>query len=116
LRDKAIRDNRDYLLHVDIGGSRFRVGQEDVSGEEGVLARETGFVLPPEVKILDVWLQSQGKQATGEVVIRFNRKGYVEKSIIHLGAEDEDRMSILLFPFLTELQIIEAYVEPDSGS
>jgi len=111
VRDRAIRNHKDYRLHIDIGANRFWVVGDGASAEDVTLARENGFQLPAEVRVLDVWLRSQGKLTAGEVVIRFSRKGYVEKSILHLGAEDGDRMSLLLTPFLGEIKTFDGYHE-----
>jgi prepilin-type N-terminal cleavage/methylation domain-containing protein len=116
LRDKAIRENKDYLLHIDFEENRFWVAEADVTEEERILAKDKGFVLPPDVKVIDVWLMSRGKQAAGEIAIRFNRKGYVEKSVIHLGEGEGDRMSLVLAPFLGDVKTYDTYVDmEDSG-
>jgi len=111
VRDRAIRDHKDYRLHIDIGANRFWVDVDDATAEEKTLAKENGFRLPEEVRVLDVWLRSRGKLTAGEVGIRFSRKGYVEKSVLHLGADDGGRMSLLLTPFLGEIKIYEGYHE-----
>ncbi len=111
VRDRAIRDHSAYLLHIEIGASRFWVAVDGASPEEIILAKDNGFRLPAEVRVLDVWLRSRGKMTAGEVVIRCSRKGYLEQSIIHLGAGDGDRMSLLLTPFLGEIRTYEGYHE-----
>lgn len=111
LRDKAIREHKDYLLHIEIGASRFWVAADRSSAEEIILAKDKGFRLPTEVRVLDVWLRSRDKLTAGEVIIRCSRKGYLEQSIIHLGAADGDRMSLLLTPFLGEIRTYEGYHE-----
>ena len=111
MRDRAIRDHTAYLLHIEIGASRFWVAAAGSSAEEIILAKDNDFRLPAEVRVLDVWLRSRGKMTAGEVVIRCSRKGYLEQSIIHLGAEDGDRMSLLLTPFLGEIRNYEGYNE-----
>jgi general secretion pathway protein H len=111
VRDKAIRDHSAYLLHIEIGANRFWVTADGSSAEVITLAKDNGFTLPSEVRVLDVWLRSRGKLIAGEVVIRCSRKGYVEQSVIHLGAEEGDRMSLVLTPFLGEIKTYEGYHE-----
>jgi prepilin-type N-terminal cleavage/methylation domain-containing protein len=111
VRDRAIRDHKDYRLHIDIGANRFWVVADGATVEDTTLAKENGLGLPAGVRVLDVWLQSRGKQTAGEVVIRFSRKGYIEQSIFHLGADDGDRISLLLTPFLGEIKIYDGYHE-----
>ena len=111
IRDRAIRDHKDYRLHIDIGANRFWVVGDGASAEDATLARENGFRLPAGVRVIDVWLRSRGKLTAGEVLIRFSRKGYIEKSILHLGADHGDRMSLLLTPFLGEIKTYAGYHE-----
>jgi general secretion pathway protein H len=113
LRDMAIRDNKDYLLHVEIDNRRFWVDSDADTEEEKSQAREAGYLLPPPIRISDVWLYSQGKISFGEATIRFNRKGYAEKTMIHLAAADGDQMSLLVSPFLSEIKIFDGYVEAE---
>jgi general secretion pathway protein H len=47
----------------------------------------------------------------GETVIRFTKKGYVEQSAIHLGADDGRQFTLVLSPFLARVNIVEKYVE-----
>jgi general secretion pathway protein H len=111
VRDKAIRDHSAYLLHIEIGANRFWVTADGSSAEKITLAKDNAFRLPAEVRVLDVWLRSRGKLTAGEAIIRCSRKGYLEQSIIHLGAEGGDRMSLLLTPFLGEIRTYEGYHE-----
>ena len=111
VRDKAIRDHKDYQLHIDIGANVFWVVVNDATAEEQTMAKENGFRLPAEVRLLDVWLRSRGKLTTGDVDIRFSRKGYIEKSMLHLEADDGGRMSLLLTPFLGEIKTYDGYHE-----
>jgi prepilin-type N-terminal cleavage/methylation domain-containing protein len=113
VRDRATRDHKDYRLHIDIGANRFWMVVDGATAEGATLAKENGFNLPTGVRLLDVWLQSRGKQTAGEAVIRFSSKGYVEQSVLHLGADDGDRMSLLLTPFLGEIKIYDGYREVD---
>jgi len=46
VRDRAIRNHKDYRLHIDIGANRFWVVGDGASAEDVILAREKGFQLP----------------------------------------------------------------------
>jgi hypothetical protein len=43
----------------------------------------------------------------GEVGIHFDKKGYVQPSEIHLGSDDGREFTLVLSPFLREVEIIE---------
>jgi hypothetical protein len=58
-----------------------------------------------------VWQKGRGKQIDGEVAIRFSKKGYVDYTAIHLGAEDGREFTIVLSPFLGTIKSYEKYVD-----
>lgn len=114
LRDRAVRDNKDYSFHIDFNTNRFWAGFEAMTEEEQALANEKAFVVPTSVRILDVWTRSRGKQATDTAVVRFSRKGYVEQTMIHLEAADGSQESLLLTPFLGSIKVYDKYVDVES--
>ncbi len=63
------------------------------------------------MRILDIWLKGKGKKVAGEAAIRFNKKGYVQQSVIHLASEDGRQFTLVLSPFLGRVRILERYVE-----
>ena len=111
IRSEAIREQQDFLLHLDLESSRLWLESAGMTEEERVLSREKASSLPGGVRILDVWLKGKGKTMTGETTIRFNKKGYVQHSVIHLGSEDGRQFTLVLTPFLRKIQVLENYVE-----
>lgn len=114
LRDRAVRENKDYSFHIDFNANRFWAGFEAMTQEEQALADEKAFVAPTSVRILDVWSKSRGKQAMDSAVVRFSRKGYVEQTMIHLEAADGSQASLLLTPFLGRIKAYDRYVDVES--
>ena len=82
--------------------------------EEQENARNRAYVLPADVRIHDVWSWSGGK-FFDEGTIRFSRKGYIERSVIHLQSEDGREVSLELSPFLGSIKIHEGYVDFNRG-
>ena len=111
LRDEAIREQKVYLLCFDIGSNRFWVDFDAATEEERELAHEKAFQLPPDIRILDIWCRGKGKKVDGEVAIRFSRKGYVEQTVIHLGAKDNREFTLVLNPFLVTIKLYDRYVD-----
>ena len=60
---------------------------------------------------MDVWFKGKGKKVDGDISIRFSKKGYVEQTVIHLGAEDGREFSLVLSPFLGTIKIYDKYVD-----
>ncbi len=79
--------------------------------EERTMTRERAFALPGDIRIMDVWQKEWGKQVDGEVAIRFTKKGYVEHTVIHLGAEDGREFTLILSPFLGTIKSYDKYVD-----
>lgn len=114
IRNEAIREQNVYLLHFDIGSNRFWIDSDAMNEEECELAREKAFELPPDVRVIDVWSRDRGKKAGDKAVIRFSKKGYVEQTAIHLGAEDGREFTLVLNPFLGTIKIYNKYVDFES--
>ena len=111
LRDEALREQRTYGLHLDMARQQYWVGFATMTEEEQALARENARKLPHNVQILDVWFKEGGQVKEGETVIWFFKKGYVQPSAIHLGADDGRRFTIVLSPFGGKVKLLEKYVD-----
>ena len=113
LRNEAIREQRDYSLHFDLDANRFWVSYGSMTDEERAVAREKGFNLPADIHIDDVWIRGEGKMVEGAIRIRFTRRGYTQKSAIHLSSEDGRVLTLVLSPFLGKVKVINKYVDFD---
>jgi len=111
LRNEAIRDQKNYLLHFDIESNQLWIAFEGITKEEREMAQERALQLPEDVRIIDVWKKGKGKMVDGEVNIRFSKKGYVEQTVIHLGADDGREFTLLLNPFLAKIKSYDKYVD-----
>jgi len=111
IRNEAITGQKAYLFHLDLEANRLWVEFAGMGEEERTVAQERSFTFPNDIKILDVWQRTKGKQIDGEVAIRFSKKGYVDYTVIHLGAEDGREFTIVLSPFLGTIKSYEKYVD-----
>jgi type II secretory pathway pseudopilin PulG len=109
LRNEAIRNNQDYDLRFDLESNRYWVENSGMSELQKAEAREKPISLPEGVRILDIWFADAGKQMTGEIGIRFYRKGYIRPSLIHLSSEDGRKFTLALRPFLGKVKVFEEY-------
>ena len=113
LRNEAIREQKDYVLHFDLNANRFWVSYGSMTDEDRTVAREEGSNFPSDIHIDDVWIKGEGKIVEGETRIRFTRRGYTQKSAIHLSSEDGRKLTLELSPFLGKVKVINKYVEFD---
>lgn len=111
LRTEAIREQKTYKLCFDLESNRFWIESTDMSDGERALAYEMAFQLPGGVRILDIWFKAKGKKVDGKAEIYLTKKGYIEPSAIHLGAEDGREFTIVLRPFLGKVSVFDKYVE-----
>ena len=111
VRNEAIREQKVYLVHLDLESNRLWIEYAGMGEEERSLAQDRAFAFPRAVRLLDVWRRGKGKQAHGEVALRFSKKGYVEQTLIHLGADDGREFTLKLSPFLATIKIYDKYVD-----
>lgn len=111
IRNDAVREQKGYFLYLDLESNRLWVESQGMGEEERTITRERAFTLPKDTRIMDVWREELGKQADGEVAIKFSKKGYVEHTAIHLGAEDGREFTLILSPFLGTIKSYDKYVD-----
>jgi prepilin-type N-terminal cleavage/methylation domain-containing protein len=111
VRNEAIREQRVYLVHLDLESNRLWIEYAGMGEEARALAQEQALVFPRGVRVLDVWRRGKGKQAQGEIILHFSKKGYVEQTLIHLGADDGRAFTVTLSPFLGTVKIYSRYID-----
>ena len=111
LRNQAIREQKVYILHLDMEGNRVWYDSPSMTDEERARAAEKAPSLPEDVRIMDVWASGAGKRMTGEAGLRINKKGYIQQAIIHLGSQDDRQFTLLISPFLRKVKVFEKYLE-----
>ncbi|MDY6971170.1 MAG: hypothetical protein SV775_02460 [Thermodesulfobacteriota bacterium] len=111
LRNEAVRKQEEHNLHFDLDANLFWCVSATMTEEEKVLARERASLFPGGVHFIDVWFRGKGKKMAGETVIRFNKRGYVPHSVIHLGCDDGRGFTMILRPFLSGVRVLEGYMD-----
>ncbi|MHB8770220.1 MAG: prepilin-type N-terminal cleavage/methylation domain-containing protein [Syntrophales bacterium] len=110
LRNEAVREQTDYILHVDLTNPAFWVYPADTTAEKRSELRKGAFRLPEGVRIAGIRQADEERRTEGEALIHFFRRGYVEPTVLHLAAGD--RVFTLVFnPFLPAMTVYENYVD-----
>ena len=109
LKERAVREQTQYTLHVGIDGSRFWVTHEDMTTEEQERAKAAGYSLPGDLRVADVEFPDTSRLLSGQVDIDFYERGYSDRVMLHL-ADGEERMSFQIEPFLTRVKVFDEYV------
>ncbi|MDH3327972.1 MAG: prepilin-type N-terminal cleavage/methylation domain-containing protein [Desulfobulbaceae bacterium] len=109
---EAVSKHAEYSLYFDLEKnsiSTFQEEQKEAADEQYPQGQELN--IPDSVQLADVTSVHGGKQSQGKAVIRFSKKGYVDKTLIHLRSDDGDDMTIMLSPFLGVTKIFDSYID-----
>ena len=110
LRGEAVRDQIDYILCLDLPNSAYWVLASDMTPEKQDEIKKRPQHLPSDVVILDVVGENNKKQSADEAKIKFGKNNICSPAVIHL-AHEEDRMTIVINPFLGVIDIYDKYVD-----
>lgn len=112
LKHRAIRENRDLVLHMDISSGRMWVTDTTMDGPALADATATATSLPENLRLVDIEFAGtaggRGADAEphlSEAVIRFSRHGYSDGAILHLVAKNNP-VSLKVAPFLMEIDTV----------
>jgi prepilin-type N-terminal cleavage/methylation domain-containing protein len=108
---KALSNRAAYLLNVDFERNQVWISPEKAEAAELEKARFRQVDIPESVRVADVASVYGGKRSAGTTAVRFTEKGYVDRTFIHLRADDGRSMTIMLSPFMAVTRISDAYVE-----
>ncbi len=109
LKESAIRDQKQYSLHFDLGSGRIWETNELMSPEDlENAALNSSYSLPDDLRIIDIEYPVKGKIASGIAEIIFYKAGYTDKALVHMQEEDL-YLSFLIEPFLSNVQFFESY-------
>ncbi len=113
LKRKAVKEQIRYSLNVDIPENSFFIsidGMDEIALAE---ARENGYKLGDNVKIIDVVFPFESPDEEKITNIFFYTKGYSDNAIIHIENRDGEKFSFVIEPFLPGVEIKEELVEFD---
>ena len=108
LKESAIRDQKQYVLHFDLDSGRIWETNESMSQEDHESAVLNSYALPEDVRIIDIEYPAKEKITSGQTEIAFYKDGYTDKAFVHMQ-EGETYLSFLIEPFLSNVQVIEEY-------
>ncbi len=111
LRNRAVSEYRDFTLVFDLESGKYWVEAGDMTEIELLDARDRTSVLPESVELKGILFLNGDEITTGMAGIRFTRKGYIQPSMIHMGAKDGRKFTFILSPFLGKVQIVEDYLD-----
>ena len=109
LRSDAVRNQVDYILHLDLDNNLIWTHSADMTPEGKEEMKKRAFNVPEEVKIMDVYLFGKEKVTDGEALIMFSRKDYMHPAVVHLAQKDQ-RFTLVFEPFLSSVRTYDKYI------
>lgn len=106
LKEKAVLDQKTYLLNVSPDIQRMWVTSADMSDADADTAREEGYRLPRGVNIDHVTFGRDDRESTGTIPIGFYPEGYSDKAVIRIRTNDGERMAFFIEPFLAGAELV----------
>lgn len=114
VREKGVREQRSYLLYFDLAEKRvYHRLEEDKGSEENTEDEKKILRFSDNVSIRDLWTKSDGTLGSGLVELWVSRQGYLDRSVIHLENNDGEGVSLLVSPFLPDIEVRDGYYEPE---
>ena len=108
LKESALRDQKNYTLHLDLDSGRMWETNQSMSQEDIESEALNGYDLPDDFRIVDVEYPQRGKVNSGMVEIHFYKAGYTDKALIHIQ-DDDAYVSFLIEPFLSNVKFFQKY-------
>jgi prepilin-type N-terminal cleavage/methylation domain-containing protein len=110
LKHSAVKDQKNYVLYIDLDDRRLWVADQAADEEAVEEAAKKGYGLPDEVDVTEVAFPDGENLVSGRVRIVFYRNGYSDKAIIHIRDNDDRQMSLMIEPFLSQVKVFDEYV------
>jgi hypothetical protein len=122
LKTRAIKEQKPYILRVDISDNRFQTlpmpgavstADQDLTTDEDQVENKSArqkYVCSGDLDITAVVLPDDEIILSGAVDIIFSEKGYSQQAIIQMK-DGDDRFSIYIEPFLPRVVVYEGHVK-----
>lgn len=110
LKTLAVKDQKRYALNVDTDANILFVTTDEMDEELVNEARKGGFNLGDSVRLVDVIFPFPSPDDEEMTNIFFYKKGYSDNAIIHVETESGEKLSFIIEPFLTSVEIRDGFI------
>ena len=112
-KEKAVSGRKEKFLFVDFGNRKIGKSDTRFPENEGPPPEYPGFTLPDDVRLVDVQWPGKEVQVSGLAQIRVSPDGYLQYAAVHLADGEGKETTLVLEPFMAEVQVKEGYVSLD---
>ena len=106
LKEKAVTDQKIYLLNVSPDIQRFWITTEGMADTDASSARDEGYRLPRGIRIDHVAFSKDERVSSGPIPIGFYPQSYSDKAVIRLRTSEGERLSFFIEPFLAGAELV----------
>lgn len=109
----AVYRQSEYFLHFDLennivwADAGIKTDPDRDDSEERVTGKR--LELPDSIAVTGITSAHGGSQSQGTAILSFSKKGYVDRTAIHLSSDDGRDLTIVLSPFLGVSKIFDSY-------
>jgi len=108
LKERAVCDQKDYVLNADLDNNFFWITDETMETDEDLLAaRKNGYELPEGVTLVSIASSGRGEISSGQTEVFFNKKGYSDRALIMIAGEDDRKLYLTIESFLPAVKLFE---------
>ncbi|MDM8515762.1 prepilin-type N-terminal cleavage/methylation domain-containing protein [Desulfobacterales bacterium HSG16] len=104
LKERASQQQKEFIMHISPGDGILWITDGEADEEAVLAARESGFEFPEGFSIIDVEFPNAEKTSADRAEIRFYKGGYSDKALIHVEDDDNNEITFLIEPFLTNVK------------
>lgn len=115
LKARAVTENKDYLMHIDLNAGLVWVSDETMDEEQIAGAKTGAFQFSGSTMLTGVEFfrpPTPDANTIDEFLIRFYRQGYSDMALIHLRSGDND-FTIMVEPFVAKVELYESAISFD---
>ncbi len=107
----AVSNQSEYRISFDLEENRVWATPGAAKNKQDEEVKEIKLVVPESVRIVDVVSANSDKNSQGTATLYLSKKGYIDKTAIHLRSDDGRDMTIVLSPFLGVTRIFDSYID-----
>ena len=107
----AVSNQSEYRISFDLEENHVWATPEAAKNKQEEEVKEIKLEVPESVTIVDVVSASGDKNSQGTATLYLSKKGYIDKTAIHLRSDDGRDMTIVLSPFLGVTRIFDSYID-----
>jgi len=116
IRELAIREQKGYVISIEIDGNKLRYTSDADADVQDVEDTEKNVFTPTgDARLRSVWQKNSGSVGSGVVDVWVSGQGYLEKTVIHLVDDTDEALSLVIYPFLPQIEIRDGVYEPEQN-